>query len=35
VPAFLIDKGLSPENGTVVLALTGLLNIFGIFYASF
>jgi cyanate permease len=35
VPAFLIDKGLSPESGTVVLALIGLFNIFGTYYTSF
>ncbi|MSP06430.1 MAG: MFS transporter [Candidatus Fonsibacter sp.] len=35
VPAFLIDKGLSPQTGTVVLALIGLFNIFGTYYAGF
>jgi hypothetical protein len=35
VPAFLIDKGLSPESGTVVLALIGLFNIFGTYYTGF
>ncbi len=28
-PAFLIDRGLSPQIGTIVLALIGLFNIFG------
>ncbi|MFM7978433.1 MAG: MFS transporter, partial [Candidatus Fonsibacter sp.] len=27
VPAFLIDRGLSPHSGTIVLALIGLFNI--------
>ncbi|NCU53447.1 MAG: MFS transporter [Candidatus Fonsibacter lacus] len=35
VPAFLIDKGLSPQIGTIVLALIGLFNIFGTYYAGF
>ena len=35
VPAFLIDKGLSSESGTVVLALIGLFNIFGTYYTGF
>ena len=34
-PAFLIDKGLSPQIGTIVLALIGLFNIFGTYYAGF
>jgi MFS family permease len=34
-PAFLIDKGLSPRIGTIVLALIGLFNIFGTYYAGF
>jgi len=34
-PAFLIDKGLSPQTGTIVLALIGLFNIFGTYYAGF
>lgn len=29
VPSFLIDKGLSPQAGTIVLALIGLFNIIG------
>jgi len=29
VPSFLIDKGLSPQTGTIVLALIGLFNIIG------
>jgi MFS family permease len=33
-PAFLIDKGLSPEIGTIVLALIGLFNIFGTYYSG-
>ena len=35
VPAFLIDKGLSSQIGTIVLALIGLFNIFGTYYAGF
>ena len=35
VPAFLIDKGLSPQIGTIVLALIGLFNIFVTYYAGF
>jgi len=34
-PAFLIDRGLSPQIGTIVLALIGLFNIFGTYYAGF
>jgi MFS family permease len=34
-PSFLIDKGLSPQIGTIVLALIGLFNIFGTYYAGF
>jgi MFS family permease len=34
-PAFLIDKGLSSQIGTIVLALIGLFNIFGTYYAGF
>jgi MFS family permease len=35
VPSFLIDKGLSAESGTVVLALIGLFNIFGTYYVGY
>jgi len=34
-PAFLIDRGLSPQIGTIVLALIGLFNIFGTYCAGF
>ena len=34
VPAFLVDRGLSPEAGTIVLALIGLFNIFGTYYTG-
>jgi predicted MFS family arabinose efflux permease len=34
VPAFLVDRGLSPEDGTIVLALIGLFNIFGTYSAG-
>jgi len=29
IPSFLIDRGLSPQTGTIVLALIGLFNIIG------
>lgn len=34
VPAFLMDKGLSLQTGSVLLALIGLLNIPGTYYAG-
>jgi predicted MFS family arabinose efflux permease len=34
VPAFLVDKGLSLQTGSVLLALIGLLNIPGTYYAG-
>ncbi|MER2601250.1 MAG: MFS transporter, partial [Candidatus Competibacter phosphatis] len=34
IPAFLMDRGLSPLVGTTVLALIGLFNIFGSYLAG-
>ena len=34
LPAFLIDRGLSLENGTTVLALIGLFNVVGSYFAG-
>ena len=34
-PSFLIDKGLSPRTGTIVLALIGLFNIAGTYSTGF
>lgn len=34
LPAYVVDKGLTPTNGAVALALVGLFNVFGSFWAG-
>lgn len=34
LPAYVVDKGLSPANGAIALALVGLFNVFGSFLAG-